>query len=198
MRQILATLLFIPAIAVAGEIFEAPHISTTTSVDGYGLTRWGMSPSNVKKAYPKIIPCGKTLALSEQSIAGMSAFISFSFTQNKLASVVVLFTEHFVNTNNYAYEFEKIKGWLTKKYGTPSKDRKDWSDDLYKDEPDNIGMAISTGRLKMFSEWEMPSTRISSLCTGENFEVSVVVYYKSKNLAGLEDQEQENEALKGF
>jgi hypothetical protein len=58
----------------------------------------------------------------------------------------------------------------------------DWKDNLYRDDKNNWGLAISTGDLSYGLIWETPTTDIELILDGNNYEVNLRIRYFSKKL----------------
>ncbi len=48
------------------------------------------------------------------------------------------------------------------------------------------------------SSWEIPDTEVTNILMGENYDISCIVEYSSKNLKQLEKKAQEKKALDAF
>ena len=112
-----------------------------------------------------------------------------------------MFTHSHSNENDYILDFNKLKEILTKKYGKPIEDERLWKNDLYRDDPQYWGFAISLGHLIYLATWETPATDttdttiITLLLNGENFEIMFCIEYLSKNLHKLEEKAIEKKSL---
>jgi len=53
---------------------------------------------------------------------------------------------------------------------------------LYKDDPQDWGMAVSAGHMIKYAKWETNTTNISIIMTGDNYEITTMVGYESKNI----------------
>lgn len=71
---------------------------------------------------------------------------------------------------------------LRKKYGEPTEARDLWTDNVFKDDPNNYGTALATGSLMKASKWELDNTDIFHVVTGENFKVQHVIEFSAKQL----------------
>ncbi|KUK85838.1 MAG: hypothetical protein XE02_1444 [Mesotoga infera] len=58
----------------------------------------------------------------------------------------------------------------------------DWKDNLYRDDKNNWGLAISIGDLSYGLIWETPTTDIELILDGNNYEVNLRIRYFSKKL----------------
>lgn len=198
MASVLAIVILVLPISAKDTNTAAGHKPTqqaSSTSRGYGKTRWGMSTSQVKELYPEAHLHQGQLFLLDQHIGADAASIVFKFTEQKLTSVWVKMEETYVNDNNYVDEYGRLKELLTKKYGVPSEDHQHWSSNLYRDNPDHVGMAVASGQLRLGSSWETQSTSIKLVCSGENFKSSVIAWYTSKEFASSEQQNEEKADL---
>jgi len=106
--------------------------------------------------------------------------------------------ESHTNKNDFITDYNDFKKILTKKYGKPKQDETLWKNDLYKDDYSDWGTAISIGHLVYLSSWETQDTEINNILMGENFAISCIVEYTSKNLKEIEKKAQEKKALDEF
>ncbi|GAH71775.1 unnamed protein product, partial [marine sediment metagenome] len=102
------------------------------------------------------------------------------------------------NDNLYIDDYEKLKETLTKKYGKPKFDKVTWDDDLYKDDRSHWGFAVSLGHLDYFSSWETSTTYISLRLNGDNYKISLVIAYESRELEEWVKRIEEEKAKSKF
>jgi hypothetical protein len=57
-----------------------------------------------------------------------------------------------------------------------------WQSDLYQDDPNEWGFAVSHGDLSIFTSWEDADSKITLGLHGDNFEVHLGIDYESKKL----------------
>lgn len=170
--------------------------------DGYDFrkTKWGMTPAQVK-ASESTSPIDEGRAsqfdliiVYSGSVANLNTRYSYHFINNRLVSAFYHFEESYINSNQYIEDYYKIKEILTRKYGSPTKDSTVWINDLYKDDPQNYGMAISIGHLVLQSDWQTPETDVRLTLRGENFQASVgVIYIDRKSKALMESYKEKSE-----
>ena len=159
-------------------------------------TRWGMSKAEVK-ASEKLQPVyaqeeGLTY---EVSIGFDSVNLLYNFTQDKLTSTGYVFaTERCVGTTCID-DFLKKKELLSKKYGDPVQERRIWHNDLFKNDSQKWGLAVSVGLLEFISGWERQNTKILLSLSGKEFKSTLSIAYYSKALFHLTKEELEKEQL---
>jgi hypothetical protein len=164
--------------------------TTDNTPKDFRNTRWGMPKDEVKKS--ESIPVkyeDSKLLVYQSTVASMGAKIIYIFSNNKLVRAKYVITEEHTNKNQYISDFNNLKEILTKKYEKPKDERITWLNDLYKDDYSKWGMAISSGDLTYFSEWEKDDTNIFLLLSGDNYKIQLGVEYTSKSLEELEEKE---------
>ena len=157
---------------------------------GFGKTRWGMSPKEVKQHYPKLKKEGEYYA-QEYSISDVDGFLAFDFHEDKLVRVFFISNERYTNDNAHLSDFDTLAGLLEKKYGAPGIDNIIWDNDLYPDDPSSYGMAVSVGHLKINKGWDQGNTRVGLMLSGQNFKVSLSLVYM--DLEGIKKQDAAEE-----
>lgn len=162
-------------------------------------TKWGMSITQVKSSEPlDVAKEDENLLGYETTVIGKDVFVVYFFIDNQLVSARYLLAESHTNRNDFITDYNDFKEILTKKYGKPKQDESLWKNDLYKDDYSDWGFAISLGHLTYLSSWETQDTEIINILMGDNFDISCIVEYSSKNLKEIEKKAQEKKALEGF
>jgi tetratricopeptide (TPR) repeat protein len=159
------------------------------SDEGYGKSKWGQSRKTVRSLYPTAqLASDSTLFLKDQ-IGGSPAVVWFEFVSNKLVSVSIRQDAEHVNKSLYISDYQRLQQRLREKYG-PAEEDVNWLNSLYKEEPEQYGMAISVGHLRLSTTWETPKTHIRLACTGENFKLFVLISYTSRELDELRSKSE--------
>ncbi len=144
-------------------------------------TTWGMSKEQVKLSEDiKPVFEEKDTLMYETEVLHMKCYIAYKFIDNILAAAVYSFIDEHSNENDYISDYSNVKDALQKKYGTPKSTDINWRNDLYADEPEQYGFAVSIGHLVYWSKWETDSTDIILSLNGENYEISHSAFYNSK------------------
>lgn len=147
-------------------------------------TEWGMSKQQVintegrKPDYET-----DTILGYEGTITGFESLIGYYFVNGELYQGMYILSHQHTNKTDYIYDYNKIKKLLIDKYGQPTQDYIFWKDDLYRDDPDDWGMAIITGDLWYVSGWESNGTRIMLSLSGDNYEINFTLTYDDINRA---------------
>jgi len=171
---------------------EKPQMSSSA---GFRNALWGMTKEQVKKAESSEFikadrvegdMAGLEILTYKTDALGMNAFIGYYFAGDALTRARYIILETHSDHNLFIKDFEKIKDQLTEKYGAPSRDQKLWSNELFKDDPTQYGMAIALGHVTYVSEWYPKETTIQLLMRGDNFKVSLWVEYKGDKFAEYE------------
>lgn len=146
----------------------------------------------------KILYDTEKMLIYKVSIAGLDCNIVYIFAEGKLVRTKYLITEKHSNENDYIADYKSLKKGLTKKYGQPIMDEHHWKRDLYKDDPQRWGFAISIGHLSYFAAWETLQTNILLALYGDNYDITLAIEYRSKKLRELEEREKEKRLLEEF
>ena len=162
-------------------------------------TKWGMSIDDVKSSEPlDVFKENGELLGYKTSVIGKNVFLAYFFIDNKLVRARYVLAESHSNNNDYITDYNDFKKILVKKYGIPKKDEALWKNNLYQDDYSHWGTAISIGHLIYLSSWETDNTEINNVLMGDNFDISCMVEYISKNLKEIEEKAQEKKALGAF
>ncbi|MFC1541591.1 hypothetical protein ACFL50_03975 [Candidatus Latescibacterota bacterium] len=162
-------------------------------------TNWGMSNVQVMSSEPlDVAEENENMLIYKTIVIGKEVFVVYIFVDNQLLRARYVLAESHTNKNVFISDYNEFKEILTKKYGKPKQDDTFWANDLYKDDYSNWGMAISLGHLTYLSSWETQDTEIQTYLTGENYDISCIVEYRSKDLKELEEKAQEKKALDVF
>jgi len=157
-------------------------------------TNWGMSKEQIK-----LIEKDTIVKEDERSLAyngkvkSYPCFVLYIFADNKLVRAKYIFYQEHTNKNDYIVDYGDLKEVLTSKYGKAKLEKTVWKNDLYKDDYQHWGMAISVGHLVYFSSWETPKTEIWLNLSGENYQINLQIEYTSKALKDLEKKVQEQQ-----
>lgn len=155
-----------------------------------------MSPAEVKASEASAAweESGDTLAF-RTTIAGLAAYAAYNFVNSKFFFGRYVIVEPHSNRNAHISDYEKLRDLVTRKYGEPDLDDMHWDNDLFKDSPDSWGTAVASGHMSMLATWETERALISTMLTGDNFEISLSIAYESKALAEEADAAAEQRTL---
>jgi hypothetical protein len=170
-------------------LVQAPVAAQTEKPADFRRTSWGMTREQVKAVESsKLIKEDEHGLFYSSELSGFGeVLIGYIFAEGKLVRTSYISQVRHTNSNAFIEDFTKIKSILTEKYGRPESDDVVWLDNLYKDDPDNWGMAVSAGHLVYDTVWKTKTTKILEKLKGDNFDVTLIVQYTSLELAGLEE-----------
>jgi hypothetical protein len=150
-------------------------------------TTWGMTKDEVIAAETTDV----TPQLDDNTISykgtvnSLDCNIVYVFIHDTLVRAYYDITEVRTNKNQYIRDYEGLKKILTDKYSQPDKDRVTWLNDMYQDNVNDWGQALSIGHLAYFSEWLTETTDIWLMLQGDNYKIKFVVEYTSLKYASL-------------
>jgi hypothetical protein len=173
----------------------------TESTNGirFRSSNWGECITEVKKA-EKGKPEHETddWLLYRTQIAGFPADLSFNFVNGMLFLGMYVFKQEHTDDNKFLDDFESVQALLTTKYGAPHEIKDIWLNDLYRDDYEARGMAVSRGDHSIFVNWIDDETSITLQLTGDNYEIRMGVLYRSNRLEPLAKAAMEREKLEGL
>lgn len=158
---------------------------------------WGMSISEVKKTENLILEAETKEFLAYKSkIIGFETMIYYVFKNNRLSQVLYSFNQKNTVKNQYIIDYKLIKNAIKEKHGEPLNYQEKWIDDLYKDDPNQYGMAVAVGALSYKTEWQNARTKIGLMLSGNNFDFSLSCAYFS--IEELNKQKEEKKKSSDF
>lgn len=149
-------------------------------------TRWGMTAEEVKATDPglEFIDSDGTLIVENVKVAGLTAATLFSFDNNGvLYQGGYVFTHEHSNATDFVDDYYTLQKQLVSKYGEPTLDEVKWKNDLLKDDPQNYGVAVSTGQLEYNTIIESGGTKIILRLSGDNYDITLALVYQNMNHA---------------
>jgi hypothetical protein len=182
--------------------FVSNLLAENTPTDFRSAT-WGMSPSQLKstesgKPSFETRQGSRMMIWYTDSIAGLDSNVVYIFAYEKLARAKYVIKVDHTNKNDYLSDFRMLWKSLSEKYGKPTTEHTFWKNDLYKNNPNDWGMAVAVGHLVKFSDWETPTTLIILRLTGDNFKIQLGIEYSSKELRSLEQKALKEEQIQKF
>jgi hypothetical protein len=127
------------------------------------------------------------------SLAGNSCTICYDFINGKLYSGRYVFADIYSENSRYIEFFESLKDQLSKKYGNPKISNYVWANELYQDDINEWGTAVSADHLTLIASWQSESSDIDLVCRGVDYEIKIIIQYQSKNLRGEAESKFEQE-----
>lgn len=177
-----------------------PKVSAASNVAtnqfNFRKTRWGMTKAQVRAAEGQNpIHEGTDLLVYSGFVAGLSCEIIFIFALSFLVRAKYLITEQHSVPNTYLKDFSALQNALTEKYGQPESDKTYWGNDLFRDRPQDWGLAFSRGDCSTFVKWRDGKTSILLFLTGDNYEIELAIDYTSQDLKHLEEKKNKQQNL---
>jgi hypothetical protein len=137
-------------------------------------TNWGMTKQQVAVAEGKAADKDEDNALIYRSISIDGKTTDLSYIFNDLGSMCGIMVKNLsthTNKNDFIDDFNSFNTMLIGRYGSPISNSPIWKDDLYKDDPDRFGFAISMGQLVYISKWKFDGTEINNYLSGDNYTI---------------------------
>ncbi len=161
---------------------------------------WGMNHAEVMQSEENVSTFLEDYRTENELVfqgdaSGIPCYILYEFTEDKLTNSVYWFNisdKSYNNKNDHVSEYYNLKEILITKYGNPSIDKQTWDNDLYKDNPENWGIAISLGHSSFITGWETSTTLIGLFLNGEDGGVNLSISYASKELKDLKENANKN------
>jgi hypothetical protein len=108
----------------------------------------------------------------------------------------IIIEEH-TNKNDFLADRKKLEDLLSEKYGAVAS-KTYWKNDLYKDKPQDYGMAVSVGHMSMYSTWKTGGEEITLALRGDNFKIVLNIEYSSTKFSAVEDAKRKESESKGL
>ncbi len=164
-----------------------PEIKTGTD---FRNAAWGMSADEViaTEGHQPDDKEKDAILYTDKEVAGLDAAVLFQFNSDQLISGSYIIKEVHTNENAYIDDYNQLKEALISKYGEPTVDQIVWKDELYKDDPSEYGFAVSLGDLIYATSWPTQTGEIGLVLSGDNFEISLTVLYRSDEAIDLSKQ----------
>lgn len=120
------------------------------------------------------------LTILNDEVAGFDATVFYSFTESdELVKGLYILSEKHANDNKYYDDYLSLVRKLQSLYGEGNAYEK-WSNDLFKDDPDDIGIAIASEGVTFLHKWTAEDgSVINCMCYGDNYEITVGVQYNA-------------------
>ena len=163
-------------------------------------TNWGMSKEQVKATEDKKPDFENNIMLGYEVTINQNNFLcAYWFLEDKLYQSGYSLNETHTNKNDYIDDYKNFKEILIKKYGKPKIDKVTWKNDLYKNDEQDWGLAVSIGHLIYGTWWETSKTEpIGLVLKGEKYKISLTIGYYSKELKEWADKILEEKAKSNF
>ncbi len=185
-------------------------------------TTWGMTkaqvlkaesnpPAEVRESNGETIVRYDSMKLAGLDGATLDTSVVYIFAKDKLVRAKYLLEAEHDDLNDFIADYRAIEPLLRSTYGEPTGERAVWEDDSLQEErtsyldqdratPEsilpsdrNVGLAVSLGHLKLYTEWGQGRTtpirtRVLHVLMGAEGRITHQVEYRSSELGALEDQ----------
>jgi hypothetical protein len=172
---------------------------------------WGMTKAQVLAAEsspPREVreSNGETIVQYDSiKLAGLTGRLVYIFAKDKLVRAKYLLDAEHDDLNDFIADYHAVEPLLMNAHGEPTWEQAVWEDDSLQEErksyldqdralPENIlpsdrnvGMAVSLGHLKLFTERGEGRTKILHALTGADGKITHQIEYRSVELSALED-----------
>ena len=157
--------------------------------------RWGMTPDEVMKQEEGLKREDGKLACwlyKNVEVAGYKTQVVYQFYFNKLVLAYYQIKAKHAVENQYIDDYRSLEKVLEMKYGKPEHSYISWKRDLYKDEPDRYGFAVSIGDLVYESKWHKNTysgkTDIFLILEGSNYKIDHSIRYIAPDFKDIENE----------
>lgn len=122
----------------------------------------------------------KRLIIASTQVAGFKASAFYTFSdEGKLVEGGYLLKEEHANNNKYYDDYKSLVKKVQSLYGD-GEDHELWSDDLFKDDPNDIGIAIASEGVAFLHKWTAEDgSNIICSCSGSNYNISIGIRYEA-------------------
>lgn len=160
---------------------------------------WGMEREKVKatESTPPLVSDFEMIGYKVE-VDRKDAYCMYGFVDDKLAVGMYQFKDLHANKNDYFEDFSKLKNILAEKYGNPKVDEVEWKRKTFKSKPEDWGLAVGIGDLIYRAKWETDRTDVLLILYGDNYDVTLMVRYDSKEYRPLFDEAAKKRGKSNF
>ncbi len=157
---------------------------------------WGSSAAKVKTTETAPLAFEDQRAMGFQTeLAGMPCRVYYIFVADQFVRGKYAFAVEHSNPNAFLHDYGILKDLLRHKYGPAREDRELWLNDLYKDDRDEWGFAISIGHLAYYAIWQSGEVSVSLYLNGDNHQISLGIDYEHTSYSKLEQEAKTQQDL---
>jgi hypothetical protein len=182
------------------------------SAPDFRKAAWGMTqaqviatepdrPSEVREENGEVVV--KYEAGNGAELVGRSIYI---FASGKLVRAKYVSNAEHSDLNDFIVDFQAVEPVLLEKYGKPANERAVWENDQYQQErlpyldqdralpadilpsDPNVGLSVSLGHLRLYTQRSSAHTKIVHTLTGANHRITHQIEYRSVELEALENK----------
>jgi ribosomal protein L37E len=146
---------------------------------------WNMSMNEVIASEGKAPDYRFDAALTYggKTFAELPCTAYYLFESGALARGEYVFDIEHEDYNQYIVDFAKLKTALTSLFGEPFNDRVIWTDERFKDYPEDYGLALANGYSSYSAEWNGEGGSIVLRLDGNRLVIRLVTLYQSPDAA---------------
>ncbi len=164
------------------------------SDEGFLKLKWGMTPAEVKKLYPKakVLPQGIGI---ETEVAGATALVALLLPSSRLTTAHAHFGGELLDNTASVKRYVELRALLTEKYGKPTTQDADWDGATLS----TVADSIMLGEGGLYSWWQTDKTTIELRCgRGQLGTPVTVLEYTSRELWKLDEKQDEADKAKAM
>jgi hypothetical protein len=183
-------------------LFESSPPSRVHRIEGYGHTRWGMSPEDVMDVCPGARRASVERLDERKRVAKLPAEVAYLFADDRLYSASVTFKASLDNGMEFIAKFKNLRRLLSKKYGEPLELKTAFTgwracnSGFILEHSSYHGVLIESGRMQMECAWQIEETKVFIILNCKTTrQPSITIDYESINLREETEEEQMLEDL---
>jgi hypothetical protein len=160
--------------------------NVSSSVYDFCMGVWNMSMDEVIASEGKApdYRFDAALTYNDKTFADMPCSAYYLFEDGALTRGEYVFDLAHDDYNQYIEDFGKLKAALTALYGEPSGDRVTWTDERFKDSPEDYGLSVAYGYTSYTAEWSGDDGGVLLRLNGNRLVIRLVTLYESPDAAG--------------
>lgn len=167
----------------------------------FRVAKWGETKEAImkKEGETNLVPNNPDIYAFNGNIAGMKCLVAYFFTNNQLTMAKYIFEEEHSNSNLHIDDYTQLVRLMTEKYGKPIEGGENnmvWFNDLYRDNFEDWGFAISMGHMAMDATWETAKSDILVQLSGENYEIKLIVQYIGREFKEKRQEKSKEDNMK--
>jgi hypothetical protein len=148
--------------AQTSEVEAAPNPAITPQTNPLVLrTLWGMTEEEViateGEGYTRDESGG---LLYSREVAGKEAVLGYLLESGRLAKVAYFFVAEHQDMSRHIKDYNELLMLLRDAYGVPVADEAVWSNDLFRNDRQQWGLAIMAGHLQLNASWQTDDTKV--------------------------------------
>ncbi len=151
----------------------------------YGKTRWGMSQSSFQQVYPAAVRTAPGRWALGTGVGRHDAVRTFHFVDDQLVDIDLVFADTHRDPVGFVDDYREIQARLVARYGEPAVDQQRWSDETFRDTPEQWGMALVNDHVRFAAQWSVPGMNVRHFLQAEGIDIVHGVIYVSARLWDL-------------